>query len=206
MAITITWPTKVINVPRADMTLIQTTPYEIRQLDLNWFRLQLKALEDDCCGINYLKTHNHNTEVTLGGLVLARVITIISGYTITFEEGNYAVDIVGANSNVADVVNLNQVMVRSYNSAGLISVVSGSGLSTEEHDQLMQLESPPSQDLDDYKADVSLLSSISNLTDVISKLTGNKVTKVGDIITIYDNDNITPWRQYNLASGGRVQV
>lgn len=206
MAITITWPTKVINVPRADMTLIQTSPYELRQLDLNWFRLQLKSLEDDAYGINYLKTHNHNTEVTLGGLVLARVITIISGYTITFENGNYAVDLVGANSNVADVVNLNSVMVRSYNSAGLITVVSGSGLSTEEHDYLMQIENPPSQVLDDYKADVTPLASITNLTEVIAKLTGNRVTKVGDVITIYEDDAVTPWRQYNLASGGRVQV
>jgi len=46
MAITINWPTSVINVPRADLTLVQTTPTEIRNMDLNWFRLQLKDLED----------------------------------------------------------------------------------------------------------------------------------------------------------------
>jgi hypothetical protein len=37
-------------------------------------------------------------------------------------------------------------------------------------------------------------------------ITGNKVTKSGDIITIYENDEITPWRQYDLAAGGRVEV
>jgi hypothetical protein len=40
----------------------------------------------------------------------------------------------------------------------------------------------------------------------IAKLTGNKVTKSGDIITIYEDNGITPWKQYNLANGGRVEI
>jgi hypothetical protein len=40
----------------------------------------------------------------------------------------------------------------------------------------------------------------------ILQLLGNKVTKSGDVITIYETDGITVWRQYNLASGGRVEV
>lgn len=220
MAITINWPTKVISVPRADMMLTQTSPFEIRELNIETFRLTLRDLEDNIEGMPFPRTHKHNTEVTLGSLVLARVIEIVNGYTITFEDGNYAVDIVGANNNIADAVNLNQVQVRSYNSAGLIKVTSGSGLSTEEHDQLMQIENPPSQNLDDYKADVSELATISanidtiitSLTNidlmivVIQKLTGNKVTKVGDVITIYENNGTSVWRRYNLANGGRVQV
>lgn len=121
MAITINWDTRVITVPRADMTLVQTLPTEIRNLDLNWFRLQLKDLEDNVDGIVYLDTHTHNTEVSLGGLTYARVIEIINNYTVTFEDGQYAVNLTGANSNVGDVVNVNQVSVRSQNSAGLIS-------------------------------------------------------------------------------------
>ncbi|MDH3930309.1 MAG: hypothetical protein OEV22_20455, partial [Deltaproteobacteria bacterium] len=68
-----------------------------------------------------LVTHRHNTEVLLGGIVYARVVEIISGYTITFEDGQYAVNLTGANSNIGDVVNVNQVSVRSANAAGLIS-------------------------------------------------------------------------------------
>ena len=94
-------------------------PTEIRQLDLNAFRLELKDLEDDEAGIVYPATHQHNTTVEVGGVILSRVIEIINGYTITFEDGQYAVNLVGANSNVADVVNVNQVSVRSANSAGL---------------------------------------------------------------------------------------
>jgi hypothetical protein len=53
-------------------------------------------------------------------VTLARVVEIINDYTITFENGTYAVNLAGANSNIGDVVNLNSVSVRSANSAGLV--------------------------------------------------------------------------------------
>jgi hypothetical protein len=119
MAITVDWATKIISVPKIDTTLIQSTPTEIRQLNLDTFRLILRDLEDDFEGMPFDKTHNHNTTITVGGVTLARVVEIINGYTVTFEDGQYAVNLVGANSNVGDVVNVNQVSVRSANSAGL---------------------------------------------------------------------------------------
>jgi hypothetical protein len=122
MAITIDWPTKVIYVPKADLTLVQSSPYEIYELDVNTFRLALKDLEDNEDGQPWPTTHNHNTTVTVGGVTLARVIEIINGYTVTFENGNYAVNLVGGNSNIADVLNLNSVSVRASNSAGLVEL------------------------------------------------------------------------------------
>ena len=119
MAIFINWGLKVISIPRADMTLIQSSPTEIRQLNLDSFRLILRDLEDSEEGIAFERTHAHNTSVTVGGVTLARVIEMINDYTVTFEDGQYAVNLVGANSNVGDVVNVNQVSVRSANSAGL---------------------------------------------------------------------------------------
>lgn len=119
MAISINWGTKVISIPKADLTLIQSVPTEIRQLNLDTFRLALKDIEDSALGMTQLDTHRHNTSVTVGGVVLSRVIEVINGYTVTFENGQYAVNLVGANSNVGDVVNVNQVSVRSSNSAGL---------------------------------------------------------------------------------------
>ncbi len=103
------------------MTLVQTTPTEIRELDINTFRLALKDIEDNAGGVPFVDTHRHNTIVTVGGLTLARVVEIINGYTVTFEDGQYSVNLVGANSNIGDRVNANQVSVRSYNSAGLTS-------------------------------------------------------------------------------------
>ena len=76
--ISIDWATKIISVPKAYLTLIQSSPTEIRELPLNQFRLDLKALEAAVEGMPYLITHRHNTEVTLGGIVYARTIEIIN--------------------------------------------------------------------------------------------------------------------------------
>jgi len=119
MAISIDWGTKIINVPRADMIVLQTAPTEIRQLSIDAFRLTLNDLQDEAEGMTFPTTHVHTAPVSLGGVVLARVIEIINGYTVTFEDGQYAVNLTGANSNIADVTNVNQVSVRSANSAGL---------------------------------------------------------------------------------------
>lgn len=116
MAITINWATKVISIPQADLNFISGTLYE---LDVNAFRLILRDLEDDSEGIPFDQTHSHNTEVTIGVIVFARFIEIINGYTITFEDGQYAVNLTGANNNISDVTNVNQVSIRSNNSAGL---------------------------------------------------------------------------------------
>jgi len=116
--LTITWATKVINVAKTYLTA--TANPTSFNLDTDTFRLDLKDLEDDEEGIVYLDTHQHNTEVPLGGIIYARVIEIINGYTITFEDGQYAINLFGSNNNIGDVVNLNQVSVRTNNSAGLI--------------------------------------------------------------------------------------
>lgn len=122
MAITINWGSKVINVPRADMLLLQSVPTEIRQLNLNDFRNTLNDLQDDEAGMPFPTTHNHVAPITVGGVTLERVVEIINGYTVTFEDGQYAVNLVGANTNVSDVTNVNQVSVRSANSAGLVNL------------------------------------------------------------------------------------
>ena len=117
MTISINHLTRVILVPQADLTFISTGIYG---LDVNQFRLWLKDLEDDEGGMDLVDTHRHNTEVSLGGVTIARTFEIINGYTITFEDGMYAVTLSGANNNIADVMNVNQVSLRSNNSAGLI--------------------------------------------------------------------------------------
>jgi hypothetical protein len=120
MAISIDPMTHVISVPKADLTLVQSSP-EIRTLDLNAFRLWLKAWEDDEEGIPQLKTHNHNTEVTLSGLVYARIVEVLAPYTVEFEDGQYTINCTGANHNLADVRVSNQVSLIVNNAAGLIS-------------------------------------------------------------------------------------
>lgn len=126
MAISVDWMTKVIFVPKADLTLITGTLYE---LDTDVFRLALKDLEDDAEGMVFLDTHRHNAEVTVAGTTFARTIEIINGYSVEFENGAYTVRLVGSNNNLFDVENgilvQNTVQVISQNSAGLIVTSSG---------------------------------------------------------------------------------
>ncbi|MHA2063210.1 MAG: hypothetical protein ACXABY_02395 [Candidatus Thorarchaeota archaeon] len=120
MAITIDYSTYVISVPRADMSIIQASP-EIRELNVNQFRLDLKNIEDSEEGMPYWDTHDHKSETTLSGIVYARIVEILSPYTITFEDAQYTVSCTGANHNIADVKNANQVSLLVNNAAGLIS-------------------------------------------------------------------------------------
>jgi hypothetical protein len=82
----------------------------------------LKDLENSTEGMAFPSTHNHTAPINVGGVQLARVVEILNGYSITFEDGQYAVNLVGANNNIGDVVNVNQVSVRSSNSAGLVNL------------------------------------------------------------------------------------
>lgn len=116
--------TGTIVVPTFYMAKIQTSPTVIYELDTNIFRLDLKALEAAAEGMPFLRTHSHNQPVTVGGVTLARVINIINNYTVTFEDGQYAVNLKGSNNNIGDVVNVNSVSVRSSNSAGLTTLAS----------------------------------------------------------------------------------
>ena len=119
MAPTINWATKVITVPQTDLTPLSGTMYEY---SINTFRLALKNLEDDEEGMPFLKTHEHTPPTTLAGVTFARQVQIINGYTVTFQDGSYSINIIGGNSNLGDVINRNSVGVNTANSAGLVQV------------------------------------------------------------------------------------
>jgi len=135
MAISVDWGTRVISVPQSDLTFVSGTLYA---LDTGAFRLSLKDLEDDQEGMPHPDTHNHNTSVTIAGVTYARTIEIINGYTVTFEDGTYAVRLDGSNNNIFDegIINRNSVSIIPTNSAGLQIVNQGSGLSPSEQQKL----------------------------------------------------------------------
>jgi hypothetical protein len=184
MAISVNWSTKIITVPKADTTLVQASP-EIRGLDIDTFRLALKDLEDGE-GMPFLDTHSHNTAVTVGGVTLARVVQVINGYTITFEDGQYAVNLTGANSNISDVANVNQVSIRSANSAGLVQVTSSSGLSASEQQQLADIEKRVKADAVHDDTNVTIYEEGTS-TVIVTKdvtTTGNAGLSSGDSVSI----------------------
>ena len=126
------WDTKIITVDQSDLTLVTGTLYE---LDTDWLRLQLKALEDDEEGIVFPDTHRHNTEVTVAGVTYARVFEIINGYTVLFTPpSHYTVRLAGSNNNIfaEDVFVPTMVSVIGQNAAGLIVSVQGSGVTAQD--------------------------------------------------------------------------
>lgn len=182
--ISIDWGSQVIFVPKFFSTLIQSSPIEVRQLDLNAFRLALKDLEDSDYGMASLRTHRHNTEVTVAGITLARVIEVINGYTVTFEDGQYAINLTGANSNVGDVVNLNQVSVRVANSAGLVA--GGLGIPTAAQNA-------------DAVWNHATASTLASDVDFIKNIEGGRWKVVNQQMVFYAEDNVTELARFDLT-------
>lgn len=129
MSLSVNPATKVITVPQAYLSNLGGGVYG---LDLEQMHYDLRAWEAGEIGVPMDYTHDHNPEVTLSGAVYSRFIIFVNGYTVTFEDGQYAVNATGANSNIADVMNVNQVSLRTFNSAGLITVVQGSGVTAQD--------------------------------------------------------------------------
>jgi hypothetical protein len=123
--------TYVITVPQADLLPVSGSLYE---LDVDAFRLALKDWEDSELGMAMPDTHSHATQRTLSGETYARQVEILAPYTVTFEEVGppYRVKCVGANHNISDVQNLNNVSLIIGNSAGLIAVATGAGPSAPD--------------------------------------------------------------------------
>jgi len=119
MAISIDYATSIIFVPRADLVEIQNTPSFVYQLNLEWFYREVTDLQDDQSGSPYVDAAYNTAPVNVGGVLLARVIQIINGFSVEFEDGQYAVNLTGANTNLQDVAIVNQVSIRPNNSAGL---------------------------------------------------------------------------------------
>lgn len=49
-------------------------------------------------------------------------------------------------------------------------------------------------------------TALQGLVNDLRKITGNKITKLGDILTIYEDNGSTIWKRYNTANGGRVII
>lgn len=121
----------VITVPKADMLLIQSTPSEVRQLDIDDLRQWLHDEQDDERGITFVTMFENIPPKTISGVTLARVLEIIPPWTLQFDDNGgadpYSVNVVGGNSNLADVIIKNTVGVNTANSAGLQVVAGGGG-------------------------------------------------------------------------------
>jgi hypothetical protein len=119
MAYSVNWATKVVTVPKADLTVISASP-EIYQLDVSQFWANIHGIQDDVAAMPYPDIMRSNAPVVLSGVTYARSVEIINGYRIEFENGAYQVNLVGANNNLIDARVQNNVSLTSSNSGGLV--------------------------------------------------------------------------------------
>jgi hypothetical protein len=124
MAYSVNWVTKVVTVPKADMTQVSASVYTLDVLDF-WSKIHLIQSGEE--GQPHLDIMRSNVPVTLGGVSYARSVEVINGYRIEFENGPYQIDLVGANNNLLDARVQNNVSLNAANSAGLVVVNSGGG-------------------------------------------------------------------------------
>lgn len=194
MSLSIDPVTKVITVPQADLTLVSGTLY---RHDTNAFRLELKGWEDSDQGMVMERTHNHNTEVSIAGVTYARLLEIINGYSVEYEDGAYTVLLEGSNNNVWDVGNgilvQNQVQVIPQNSAGLITVTSGSGVTEQDKDDIRD------RVWNATESSYQTLGTMGRWLSFLRKMIGNKATVAPDdtTSTIYDDDKVSPYHVFD---------
>ena len=201
MAPSINWATKVITIPQSDLSLVSGNLYE---LNVDTFRLALKNIEDSEEGMAFASTHRHNTQVVLAGVTYARTFEIINGYTVTFQDTGspYTVRCVGANHNLADVVNYtSEVSLIVGNSAGLL--VSGSGVTQQDKDDIVNsvwdnsyrgMSSAGNESMvnamHEHSCDSRQLHDV--IIDLLALTAGRIVESPAGTFTYYARDNVTP--------------
>lgn len=110
---TVDWQNKIVHIEINDLKSVAQNIYELNPLD---FKEKAQGFEASEEGILHDEIVEYKPPIYLDGATVPDVVEVVNGYTITFEDGQYAVNLKGANSNIAEVTNVNGVQVRSFNS------------------------------------------------------------------------------------------
>ena len=187
MSYSVNWSTQLITIPLADLTLVSTGLY---QLNLSDFHEEIRRLEWEFTeGLPWPHIIDYVASVTFGGVTLAPVITVTNGYTVEFEAGMYAVNLVGANSNIADVAVINGVSIRPQNSAGLQVVTQGSGVTAQDKTDIANTVWTHT-DATTIKSDLNFVKDIE----------GGRWKREGSLMIFYKDDNSTEVARFNLLN------
>ena len=142
MALSIDAGTRIITVPKADLTFVSGTLYK---LDTESFRIEMNAL---IASTNYIWLPDYatrNAPVTVSGTTFAQTIEMINSFSVTFDDtggtDQYSVQLEGSNNNLFDiqsgVLNQNLIQVIPTNSAGLIQISVGSGVTAQDIEDIV---------------------------------------------------------------------
>ena len=117
MAYSVNWDTRIVSIPQADLVDLGGNVYK---LDLELCHQELRRLEWEFFeGFSQAQILEYTPPTLAGGVIYAAFVLLINDYWIEFEDGQYAVNFDGANTNIQDYTVVNQVSIRPNNSAGL---------------------------------------------------------------------------------------
>ncbi len=135
MSYSVNWIAKVVDIPTADLTLVSGTRYS---LDMADFLAEIRRLEWEFTeGLWAPAIVDHsNTRIDFAGVNYAPFDDIINGYTILISGIATRVDLLGSNNDIVDVFIATGVSLVPSNSAGLQIVVSGSGVTPGDIDDI----------------------------------------------------------------------
>jgi len=113
MALLLDWSTKVITVPKTELTHVSGTHHTIT-VDY-WWQL-LREANYNAEGMVFDTMYNSIAPTAS----TPRIVEVINGYTVQFENGLYSVEFINGNTNFRDVEIKNMVSVGTNNTTGFI--------------------------------------------------------------------------------------
>lgn len=199
MAYSVNWITKVITIPTSDLTLVSGTRYS---LDMADFLAEVRRLEWEFSeGLWAAPIVDHtNTRYDFAGINYAPFDDLLNDYTVQFTGVATRVDLLGSNNDLIDVLIPTGVSVVPSNSAGLQIVQTGSGVTQQDKDDIT------AGVWDELLSGHETSGTFGYLLGRLFKEGTHKITRSGDIITIYEENGIDVMIQYDLSSGGRVEI
>jgi hypothetical protein len=146
MTLSIAWSTSLstITVPKSDLTQPGASTSFFTYDTSAQFWAEVKAAEASEIGIVFSDIVDRNAPYTIGGVVYAPKVEVLSNAQVQFEDADYTVVLEGSNNNIWDkesgILIKNDVLPVSGNSAGLQLVQTDvSGLTTSESADLAML-------------------------------------------------------------------
>lgn len=110
------WNTKVITVPKTELTLVSGTYYTLEVV--KWFQLlrELNGAQEGIAETVHEPIYNNTPPTTS----TPRIVDVINGYTCQIENGAYNLDFINGNTNWRQVEIKNEVGVGTNNTTGFI--------------------------------------------------------------------------------------
>ena len=150
------WANRLITVTQADMTDVNG----VLTLDLDLFHVDLQALETTE-GLLFPPTHIHSAPAQVAETLYApRTVVIVNDYQVQFETATpYAVNVIGGNSNLPDVLVPQPGVAIQFNTWGMVTAPDPAALAAAVWDALVANHLQPGSLGEAVNAAASLLEA-----------------------------------------------